>query len=146
MASILITANSRTATHNDSIWREVSEKAFRNQIINLWKHTKGRPGDPFTYAAPVCENKNNHLFTFATEVTLAEGFAFVAATKKGVESVSAAAIAVPKHEEDGLLVYVASNDDIRPSTKEQLQIILSSLRRVASRGKMKALLASLTRY
>lgn len=73
----------------------------------------------------------------AMEVDLAEGFAFVAAVRKGVESVSATAIARPINPIDGLMVYVASNDEIQQNTKDEFESIASSIRKLASQGKLK---------
>lgn len=79
---------------------------------------------------------SRHRYTLTIEANRAEGFAFIAAARKGVESVSAAAIASPKEPSDGLLIYIASNDAIHLDTKVQLQSIVSSLQQVASRGKL----------
>lgn len=82
---------------------------FQRQVCGLWKGTKGKPKDPIVYAVPSDEENEYHGFPLQAEVELAEGFAYIAAVKKGVETVSASAISIPNDMHDGLLVYIASN-------------------------------------
>lgn len=136
MAGIPLAADPRTATPNNSIWRGMTERTFQQHVCRLWKHTNGRPKDPIVYAVPARKNDGENVLPIAIEIELAEGFAFVAAVKKGVESVSAVAIAIPKNRLDGLMVYIASNVEVRPNTKEKFKSMVSSIRGLASRGEL----------
>lgn len=68
---------------------------FHNRVCDLWKHTKGRPGDPIANVIEQSQQAANTDFALKDEVELAEGIAYITAVCKGVEQVSACAIGIP---------------------------------------------------
>ena len=107
---------------------------FQDQICSLWKHSRGKPKGPIVYAVPPRRERDNTGFPLEIEIELAEGIAYIAAVKKGVESVSASAVGLPNDPHDGLLLHIASNDGVRSDVQEHLQSIILLIQGIASRG------------
>lgn len=107
---------------------------FQDQVCDLWRHTKGKPKEPTLYALPQDQECEKGKLPLKAEIELAEGFAYIAAVKKGVELVSASALGLPKNSRDGLLVYVTSNDGVPPHIQDRLQSIASAMQQVATQG------------
>ncbi|KAK5106991.1 hypothetical protein LTS08_001116 [Lithohypha guttulata] len=108
---------------------------FQHQVSHLWQCTKGKPQDPFKAAVPPHQQLEHHELPLQAEVDLAEAVAYIAAVKKGVESVSASAISVPNDARHELLIYIASNDGIQEKTESSLRTMFSIIEQsVASAG------------
>lgn len=107
---------------------------FQDQVCDLWRHTKGEPKEPTLYALPQSYPREKGEISLKAEIELAEGFAYIAAVKKGVESVSASAVGLPKSPCDGLVLYVTSNDGVQPRVRDRLQSIASIMQEVATQG------------
>ena len=132
-------SKTRTTVQAEAVPVALTGPDFQNQICNLWKYTKGKPRAPIVYSVPHHGECEDTGFPLAAEIELAEGIAYIAAVKKGVEAVSASAVGLPNDPHDGLLVYVASNDGVRPEVQNQLQSIARAIQGVESRGEYRLL-------
>ncbi|KIW54611.1 hypothetical protein PV05_06960 [Exophiala xenobiotica] len=123
--------NPRTATAQESIWRPSEEIQFHKTIRALWKRTKGRPKDPQTYPIPTSEIPDGDIFPLVVELEVANGVAFIAATKKGVKQVSATAIERPRWPSDGLRLNLAANEEIQQIVRDKMDRVVAILRKAA---------------
>lgn len=125
----------RTATGHMSIWEPLGELRFQQNISALWKTTRGRPKTPQTYSVATQTIYDEVGLSITLELQLANGIAFIAASRKGVESVSAAVIEMPRNPSDGLKLNLAANEGISQTVKDCMDKIGASVRNVARGGK-----------
>jgi hypothetical protein len=126
--------NPRTAIRETSIWSHVGEAQFQRNINALWEATRGRPKVPQTYPVAVQDTHEDGVLPIALELQLVNGMAFIAAAKKGVESVSAAVIESPQHPSNGLRFSLAANEGISHIVKDRLDSVIESVRSAAREG------------
>ena len=107
---------------------------FQRQVGQLWQLTKGKPKDPTVCTLPSPDEDGHNEFPLAVEIELTESIAYIAAVKKGVESVSASAMSIPNDSRSELLIYVASNDGIQPKARKHLTMIFSAIEQSAKSG------------
>ena len=115
-----------------TIWLNPTQAQLRQHIVAQWKKTAGLPKEPATYPEPVTHAGNDN---FSLEASLAQDFAFLAATEEGVQSVSAACVeGLCGPGPRALTIRLASNEGVRETTKEALDDILGLLKRCAKNG------------
>jgi hypothetical protein len=129
--------NPRTATLTNSVWRSVTDNLFQSHIAQLWKLTSGRPKDPKMYTLPAARASTEDTLPLQVELDLAKCFAFISASGVGSEYVSAAAVKIPINAEDGLVLNIACNREVRPIVKEKLDEVVRHMRNVAAEGQYK---------
>ncbi|KAL8730898.1 MAG: hypothetical protein Q9181_004514 [Wetmoreana brouardii] len=88
----------KTASKKDSIWKDLDEDVFRRNIVALAHAFNDVPGDSWDYSLtdwkgrhPV-EQKTQHRLSFEDEQRVADDLAYIAASKKSGEAISAVAL------------------------------------------------------
>ena len=130
----------RTAKSSSSIWKGLSEDAFRQTVIALSRATNGVPVDSKRWwsmsrssqslATPI----ECRLLSFQTEKRLADDFAFISAAQEGVETVAAVCIEEIR-EPMGLVICFAANEGIREEIRNALGEICDCLMSCAQAGR-----------
>ncbi|KAF3032187.1 hypothetical protein E8E11_001584 [Didymella keratinophila] len=80
---------SRTASLENSIWRDLPEVTFRQHLVELEKRTNAVPVDPQTFPLPDHETTSDYTLPLRVEQQLADDLAFLAAIEEGAQSVAA---------------------------------------------------------
>ena len=100
---------SRTASPENSIWRDLPEDTFRQHLVQLEKRTNAVPVDPQLFTSPDNASVKDHTLPLRIEQQLADDLAFLAAIEEGAQSV--AAVCVEEHVQTaGLTVRFAALD------------------------------------
>ena len=127
----------KTSSPDQSIWRMVAEKDFREHLVALEERTNAVPVDVETFQASACYTGNIDdtplRLTFSVEQQVADDLAFVAAVKEGAQSVAAVCLEQHLMPEPSLKIVVAAADTVDRAVQENLASILDVLMRVASR-------------
>ncbi|KIX97397.1 uncharacterized protein Z520_06849 [Fonsecaea multimorphosa CBS 102226] len=127
----------RTANPDNSIWKGLSEDAFRRTIIALSRATGGVPVDSKDWWSTTDHEESLppsttiRLLPYQTEQRLADDLAFISAAQEGVESVAAACVEEIR-EPPGLIFRVAANEGIREEIRTALEQICACLMSCAS--------------
>ena len=128
-----------TASKTTSIWRDVEQSLFRQRIDDLHRKTDHCPGRPREFSQASWQAKApsqilaNHVLPFQVEERIANDIAFVAASRKDVESVSA--VALEEHRDSqGLSVRIAANGSINSAVIETIEAVLSLLQDCARKS------------
>jgi hypothetical protein len=87
-----------------------------------------------TYTLPAAQGTTEDVLPLQVELHLAKCFAFISACGVGSEYVSAAIVEIPTNPEDGVVLNIASNREIRPHVKERLDEVAQNMRDVAAQG------------
>ena len=130
----------RTAKQTRSIWKGLSEDAFRQTVIALSRVTNGVPVDSKRWWSTSMSSQSLptsiecRLLSSQTEQRLADDFAFISAAQEGVESVAAVCIEEIR-EPMGLVIRVAANEGIREEIRNALKEICDSLMSCAQAGR-----------
>lgn len=132
----------QTSSPAQSIWRDVDQKEFRLNIVELEKASNEVPRDPKVYReadwVPPCirVDETHHVLPFGVEQQLADDLAFIAAAEEGVNAVSAVGLEEAA-EQSGIVVRLAANEGIRENVRETLKMIFGFLEQCASKGRHK---------
>ena len=127
------------APAEDSIWRGIGEKTFRQNIANLQKISDSKPGDPIVYSQDDWQgrlrqvDRNIYPLPFDVEQRIADDVAFMIADKGEAKAVSAAALEQSVGSE-GLTVRISTNNGVSPRTFALLQSIFQAIGQCARRG------------
>jgi hypothetical protein len=121
-----------TAPKGRSIWKSIDRVTLERQTTALFakQHVAGRrfyvePSNP--------KDERSYPLPFELEKSLADDFAFVAASQPQVDSVSAAAI--EQNESEPLFrVKLAANEGISPGVKRTFNDLFEVLRKHARKG------------
>ena len=123
----------RTASAEESIWRDTNIDTFRRNVVSLQHASNKVPSDPEYYSASLwlaqrTDTVNSiHSLPVDVEQRVADDLAFIAAAEEGVKSVSA--VALEEHVgEAGLTIRLAANEIIPkdvPSTYRRLFDLMS---------------------
>lgn len=129
----------RTAKPNSSIWKELSEDAFRRTVISLSRATDVVPvGSKLWWSTSRSSQSlpsltNCRLLSCQTERRLADDIAYISAAQEGVERVAAVCIDELR-EPPGLIFRIAANEGIREEIRDALQRICDCLMSCAQTG------------
>ena len=132
----------RTADQADSIWKNLTEEKFRKDVVKLVKIAEQpiAPGSAFdelpgqkTPGIDTPKFSEKRLLPLELERSLANDFAFIAATEQGARSVAACCI-----EEDGkrhqLTIRLAGNHGVPPDVESGIKEICNTLQKQLSGG------------
>jgi len=127
--TLSISLDVRTASPEQSIWRELPEDSFRQRLVDLEERTNAVPLDPQVF--PIHEwspdtagdGEGTYTLSLAVEQQLANDFAFLAAIGEGAQSVSAACL--EEHVQPQKLTVRLAAVDI--SVEETLQLALQDV-------------------
>lgn len=128
-----------TASHNNSIWRDVGWDTFRKHIVTLQRASNEVPTDPKVHSAIQWQAEHaddidiKRLLPFDVEQRLADDIAFLAAAEEGPLEISAVALEEQKQQE-GLVVRLAANGWIPCGVRDTLRAMFNLLNKCASRS------------
>ena len=129
----------KTASAPHSIWRDLGEDNFRENIARLVEVSGRVPCDARTNDLEHWEEAHlpateadERLLDLRTERLLADDLAFIAVYKKDSTTVSAVAIEEPRHGE-GLVIRVAANQGVASRTQIAFRSIFERLSSYASK-------------
>ena len=138
----------RTASAADSIWKNISEATFHKHVAQLTGKTLQPVEARLSFEAflgPKAvvqrqqEGQAERSLTIELEQSLANDFAFLAASDEG--AVNVAGCCIEENAVEGqkcLTVRLAANEGVPEEVRDQLQAICELLRAEASRGKVSA--------
>ncbi|RVD83689.1 uncharacterized protein DFL_005468 [Arthrobotrys flagrans] len=118
--------NPRTASHSQSIWRDLDEDTFRTHLVSLEERTNAVPLDPQVFPLPADTDNTSRNFSTDDEQKLADAFAFLVAVEQGAQSVAAVCLE-ENLEEQSLVVRFAAIDTINEILQESLENIRRTL-------------------
>jgi hypothetical protein len=134
----------RTAGAQESIWKPISETAFRQNVVKLLKITdlpvvpgsafdtiQGRP----SAASGDIKKDGCHMLPIELEQSLANDFAFLAAADEGARSVTACCIEEDKKRKC-LAICLASNDGVPANVRDGLRSLCDMLAEQLTGGEM----------
>lgn len=129
-----------TASKQNSIWRDLDQSNFRKRIDDLGVKSNDYPGLPQVHSSRDwlsqhnASDEVNHVLSMNVEERLANDVAFLIASQKGVELVSAVAL-----EEftgsDGLSIRLAANGGISETVIDVMRSISVLLQKCATKGR-----------
>ncbi len=128
-----------TASKQNSIWQGLDQSAFRKRVDDLGVKSDNYPGLPHAHSSHdwlkqhVLRNRVDPVLSIDVEERLANDFAFLAASQKNVEAVSAVALEELANSQ-GLIIRLAANGNIKKIVSEKIQTILVLLQKCASKG------------
>ncbi|KAL8729712.1 MAG: hypothetical protein Q9166_004540 [cf. Caloplaca sp. 2 TL-2023] len=129
----------KTASEEDSIWRGLGEDSFRRNFVALAKRTDSVPVNPKTYSwkqrqisHPEAINEQ-HILSVQDEQRLADDIAYLAASREGVEAVTAVALE-ERAQPTSLVIRLAANASIPDDVLVQVDTILGLLHDRAMEG------------
>lgn len=119
------------------IWTPELTKEFYGQVEKLNKKLKKKcPEDPENYRGhPRVTNPSNYSLSYEDELHLADHFAFLAATEKTPDGVSATVLE-EQRETSGLILRLASNQNPKQSVIDGLSKMLSIVQQHARAGSL----------
>ena len=122
----------KTATIEDSIWRDIPEGTFRQHLVMLEERTNAIPIKPWTSSSKEGDTPstaNFYTLTISEEQKLADDFAYLAAVGEGAQSV--AAVCVEENASSrSMCIRLAAADAVDTKVKIHLeevgQLLISS--------------------
>jgi hypothetical protein len=129
----------RTASREQSVWKDLNENEFRRNVIELEKVSNEVPRDPKVYtqdnwlARGTRTVEAMHTLPFGVEQQLADDLAFIAAAEEGVKAVSAIGIE-EADEHRGLIVRLAANDVIPGNVPRTLEMMFHIVKQCAMKS------------
>ena len=113
----------RTAAEEHSLWRNLSEDAFRNSMFELIKVSGRVPCDTKVYTSQDWPNQQHshgdahgRALSFDAEQRLADDLAFIAVPEKTAKTVSAVAVE-EEYDPRGLIFKLAANQGVASQTR-----------------------------
>ena len=122
-----------TAPQAQSIWIDIDRKALESQTQALFgkQHVAGRR---FYAGLSAVDQNSPYHFSFEIERSLADDFAFIAASQPEVRFVSAAAIEQCKGG-SSFVLRLAVNEGVSPDVRRDFDKLFGVLRGHAKKGK-----------
>ena len=121
---------SRTAPKKQSVWRNLTEDAFRTNLLALVRVSGEAPSDPTACSLERWQERHRggadliaRVLPLDVERRLADDLALIAVPEKDAKTVSAAAIE-ELHDPPGLTVRIATNQGVTKRTQDAFRAIL----------------------
>lgn len=121
-----------TAPADRSIWTTVKRATLERhtQVLFTKKHVAGRQ----LYIEPIpAQSSLAYPLSFELEKSLADDFAFIAASKPQVDAVSAATVE-QNEAQPFITLRLAANEGIQPDVKTTFDALFQTLRKYARKG------------
>ncbi|KAL1874604.1 hypothetical protein Plec18167_005836 [Paecilomyces lecythidis] len=121
-----------TARPDDSIWQEINQATFLQNIASLEKAFRNKPGPKEAVPRHDWEKRRaelssqDYIIPFNTEQQLAEDFAFLVAAEPESRATSAVCIE-EQSEPEGLVVRLAADEPVTTRVRKALKDILGLL-------------------
>lgn len=134
-ACIMSLRESRTASAENSIWLNLPEDEFRQNLVTLEERTNTIPMDPCVFNSTTWDSdcsKRRYMLPLELEQQVADDFACLVAVAEGAQSVAAVCIEQCLNGEGITLRFAAMDLSLNESVKMALQASADVLQQAAS--------------